>query len=449
MNHKLVFLGLDALTWRIIDEAGKTADMVNFERLRAIATQYGQLSCLDPIVSPASWTSIATGCIPEEHWIYDFFILDDGLNRSRTTRLDMNPRMMPFWEFFQDPILLHYPCTFPPLKDMRMASGMLTPRHELGIANESFSQYLNSNFPAYDMVKNNAEMFRKFSPQKVFTRPFRTSQAYRKTQEQFLKKEMDHLDQQMDIFLHFLSQKDFDLLGFVTASPDVAGHLLFNNNPLHFTFLQRLDFHLGRVLDLIEDEMNFFVCSDHGMHSFDKHIYVNQFFHEWGFQDYKRINLLFKKPFFHNSRAFLLGHGLVFINSKEKFSNGLLNEEETEQVKSEIISRLEKLSDPFSGNSLIKSIYEVKGSKGGRNVFPHLILEPTDGYELSSTYNIFGKKAVDVTRDYRSGTHHRIGMYAYYDGDGNGLMKDILATDVFSILRPYFTKTPDIADIDF
>ncbi|MBU7041991.1 MAG: alkaline phosphatase family protein [Theionarchaea archaeon] len=447
ISDKLVFLGLDALTWRVVKDAARIMDMTHFKRLEAMATQYGQLSCMDPIVSPASWTSIATGCIPEEHWIYDFFILDEQLNRSRTTRNHMNPHMMPFWDFFEQPLLLHYPCTFPPVKTMRMASGMLTPRHELGIANESFRKYMNNHFPAYNMVTNNAQVFRKFSPQRIFTRPFRRS--LEKTQREFLKKELAYLDQQMEVFLHFLSRKDFDILGFVTASPDVTGHLLYNNHELHYIFLQRLDHHLGEVLDCVENEMNLLVCSDHGMHPFTRHVYINQLFHEWGYQEYNRINLIFKKPILHTSKIFFLGHGLVFINSKEKFSQGMLTREETEQVKSEIITRLENVYDPFSNTKVIKSIYEVKKDRGGQNIFPDLILEPAEGYELSSTYNLWGKGPVDATRDYRSGTHHRMGMYAYYDGNSTGVCKDILATDVFSILSPHFPKTPEIADIDF
>ncbi len=64
-------IGVDGATWKIVDRLLDEGDLPNLSRLIGEGSR-GRLASIDPCISPAVWTSISTGFLPESHGIHNF-----------------------------------------------------------------------------------------------------------------------------------------------------------------------------------------------------------------------------------------------------------------------------------------------------------------------------------------------------------------------------------------
>ncbi len=68
---KILIIGLDGATWRIIDPLLKQGRLPNLKLLMEKGS-FAELKTFSPCLSPVIWTSIATGKLPEKHGIWGF-----------------------------------------------------------------------------------------------------------------------------------------------------------------------------------------------------------------------------------------------------------------------------------------------------------------------------------------------------------------------------------------
>jgi len=80
---KIVIIGLDGATWKIIEPLERDGKLPNISYLMKNGT-YGTLKSYEPMFSPSVWTSIASGVTPEKHGITNFF---NTAHDIRTKRL--------------------------------------------------------------------------------------------------------------------------------------------------------------------------------------------------------------------------------------------------------------------------------------------------------------------------------------------------------------------------
>ncbi len=78
---RLVVLGLDGLTWRILDPLLAAGKLPHFQKLIAGGVA-GTLLSEKPMLSPVVWTTIASGRRHGDHGIHDFFDADGHLVNS-------------------------------------------------------------------------------------------------------------------------------------------------------------------------------------------------------------------------------------------------------------------------------------------------------------------------------------------------------------------------------
>jgi len=92
---KVSIIGLDALSWEIVEPMMTIGYMPNLARLKKHST-WGSLETLTPTKSNVVWTSIATGKKPVKHNIKSFFKYDFILLKTPLTILPKNLFMMLF-----------------------------------------------------------------------------------------------------------------------------------------------------------------------------------------------------------------------------------------------------------------------------------------------------------------------------------------------------------------
>src|SRR5258708_13518362 len=81
---RAVIFGADGLTFRIIRPLIERGDLPNFARLQREGVM-AELGSTVPPMTPAAWTSIATGLKPAKHGVFDFWSFNVDPNTTRIT----------------------------------------------------------------------------------------------------------------------------------------------------------------------------------------------------------------------------------------------------------------------------------------------------------------------------------------------------------------------------
>jgi predicted AlkP superfamily phosphohydrolase/phosphomutase len=122
-QRKVIIVGIDGFDPKILENMMGRGELPNFSRLAEKGT-FNPMKTTFPPQSPVAWTTIATGCNPAEHGIYDFLSLKSGeysptLAILRQGKLTYIPpyQTKTFWEIAGEndlpSTILKWPLTFP------------------------------------------------------------------------------------------------------------------------------------------------------------------------------------------------------------------------------------------------------------------------------------------------------------------------------------------------
>ncbi len=137
-GKRLIIVGLDGLSPKIIEPMMANGELPNFKRLAELGG-YSHLGTTNPAESPVAWTAFATGRNPGKSGVYDFIRRAPGsyLPDLSLTRLEGNKSLpvrkgKAFWQYGREAgvpmTILSCPVTFPPDEiDGKMLSGMGVP----------------------------------------------------------------------------------------------------------------------------------------------------------------------------------------------------------------------------------------------------------------------------------------------------------------------------------
>jgi predicted AlkP superfamily phosphohydrolase/phosphomutase len=136
---------------------------------------------------------------------------------------------------------------------------------------------------------------------------------------------------------------------------------------------QQMDQIVGRALELIPEDTLFMVCSDHGFASYRRGVNYNTWLVKNGFMNLsvpyygeaKTLEDLFHGgSFFENvdwsrTKAYAMGLGEIYINLEGREPQGIVRPgAEYEQVRDAIITGLEGLVDPETGDNPVFKVYK-------------------------------------------------------------------------------------------
>lgn len=394
---KLIIIGIDGTCKEILFDLKDRYNLPNISELLNKGV-WAELESTFNMSSPSAWTSITTGVNPGKHGIFFFtevstdgyyFIPIDSRKRKAKT----------IWQICTDfgrrCIIVNVPLSYPADRiNGVMVTGLRTPG--LDSPGSTFPEYL-----AEDLKKRNYIIM---------------SDAAKLYHEGNIKGSLDELIKQIRSrvrTIKFLMKKEkWDLLFAVFSATDIAHHIYwryYDSNHPHYNpeykdymgiVYEELDRGLGEILNLVEDNYNLMVLSDHGAGlQPGGAVYLNDWLAHEGFLRYLskkdravKVKSIFKKftydllrqilpkstrenlqRFFPQARTRYLSSikfenidwartiaysdnatNVIRLNIRGREPNGIIHPAQQREICEKIIQKLYMLRDPVSGNKVIK-----------------------------------------------------------------------------------------------
>lgn len=165
----------------------------------------------------------------------------------------------------------------------------------------------------------------------------------------------------------------------------------------------KMDNVVGRVLKEMKEDEYLFVMSDHGFKQFQRGINLNAWLLDNGLLSMKenaKCGEWYRGVDWAGTKAYGFGLGGIYLNIRNRESGGILDESAIDETIGKIISGLESLIDPKTGEKCINRVYRKSDIFTGpytRNA-PDLIVGYREGYRASWD-SVKGKVSGEIFED--------------------------------------------------
>jgi predicted AlkP superfamily phosphohydrolase/phosphomutase len=423
MPAKIFIFGIDGATFDIILPMVESGRLPNLGRLIREGTCGPLQSTIHPI-TPAAWSSFATGKNPGKHGVFDF---SSPVRRTYGFKLNNanDRRCESVWGLLSRQgkrvTVVNVPFTYPP----EPVNGILISGFDAPGADRSMSH------PAevYDEL---VAHFGSYTPDWSFPA------GRRYDPERYRRDVADVIRRRAETTVFLMEKYPWDLFMTVFQSIDHIQHVFFGLGDWGIEFIRQaydaVDEALGRVLGMLDDDTALMVVSDHGAGDIRKVFFLDQWLEQEGYlvpkkgaalesllrQLGKRGRILAKSILPTRVRGYLRGrmpgmrnlvvnlgasasvdwprtraysggmYGNIFINLKGREGQGIVGESEHRSLCNEIRERLLRLEDPDSGEKVVEAVHHRDQVYSGPFVAdaPDLLIQWKD-------YAYFTKKGID------------------------------------------------------
>jgi predicted AlkP superfamily phosphohydrolase/phosphomutase len=410
MNGPAVVVGLDGVPWSLIEQWTDEGHLPNFARLRAEGAS-GPCTSTTPALTALAWPSIATGVRADKHGLYAFSKLESNYTHALNTSKDCKRPAM--WDALQS-VVINVPMTYPASEiDGLMATGMMTPDGSPRFTHpQSFGDRIRRDYPDYRTGLNWSDYYGR--------------------QAALAADLADVLDTRRRLMNDLLSEEEYELFFIVYTEPDRLQHLVWDLDVLRDHY-QRLDAMLGDAIDHVAAEGGtLYVVSDHGFGPIERQANLNAILRDSDYLEPARetglrgalsrlgvtkprvLGLLgrlgltrddivryFPRDVVDSAAANIPGdHGLfdlnhgetvafahgmgnIYINTTDRFDDGVVAPEDRETVKAELADIFRSATDPATGERPLRVA-------DGDELFPtdpgspDLVVEAGEGYTVST-----------------------------------------------------------------
>jgi predicted AlkP superfamily phosphohydrolase/phosphomutase len=450
---KLLIIGFDGATFDLIRPWVDEGHLPNLGALMEGGVHGDLLSTLPPVTSPA-WPTFMTGCNPGKHGVFDF-IQPHGENFTlvNATRI----RQPTLWQRLSDAGfrvgVMNVPVTYPPAEiNGFMISGLLSPKT--------------------GQVSEPADLLRRYEPACGSYRVAPNVQYKPGSEGPFIDDLTDLIHTRGRWALELLEKEKTDVLMVHFIAMDIMKHALWrfmdHNHPRYepgpYEHAIRdgyrlVDMYIGRLMEKLPSEATTLVMSDHGFGPLQNMVNLNVFFMEKGLMKLKRDpwtqlkavafrwgitpsaayqwiarlgmqNLIarvskntrnnvigrflsFDSVDWDRTTAYSMGHvGQVYLNVAGREPHGVINPDEYEQKRQDVINILQELKDD-SGRPILSrvitgdSTYHGPYAEKGPDL--HLVL---DNYNMIAC-PLFATEGKVMSNQIRgdSGCHRSEGVF--------------------------------------
>ena len=349
---RVLMLGLDCADPSLVFEQFKD-DLPNISSLMQRGT-YGKLESSTPCITIPAWSSMLTGRDPGVLGFYGFRNRADyGYDKMMVVN-GANVKQPRIWDYLgeagKESIVIGVPQTHPPKPiNGHLISGFLTPSTDNAFTYPAiFKQEILKQFPNYLFdVKN-----------------FRTDDK-----DDLLQRLIDFSDIQYQVVKHVLKTKPWDFFLHVNMGTDRIHHgfwryhdpahrLYDPNSPFKHAirdYYKMIDYHIGEILNLIDDDVTVMIVSDHGVKRMDGGICINEWLWRNGWLSFKMPPVDGKLTRFNdldvdwsNTKAWGSGgyYGRIFLNIQGREPDGVIPPESYEDVRDELAQAIRDIPHP-------------------------------------------------------------------------------------------------------
>ncbi|SEK40054.1 alkaline phosphatase family protein [Haloferax larsenii] len=373
-HPRVAFIGIDGVPFSLLSDHPE-----EFPNVAALADE-GAAGAIDSIVPPESsacWPALTTGVNPGETGVYGF---QDREVRSYDTYVPMGRDVQAtrVWDRVtdagRDATVMNVPVTFPPQRNVqRMVSGFLSP----GVDKAAFPDELRDTLQDIGYkIDVNAKL------------------GHKDDKSDFVEDAHKTLDKRYEAFTHYLEKDDWDLFFGVFMTTDRLNHFLFKdyerdgeNKDAFMEFYRKVDDYLGKIRDLLPDDVTLVVASDHGFTSLDYEVHCNTWLEENGWLSYEDDDHEALSDIAEESRAYSLIPGRFFINLEDREPRGSVPQDEYEDVRDELKAEIEALEGPDGKKVADRVVVKEEAFRGDHDdIAPDLVVIPNHGFDLKSGF---------------------------------------------------------------
>jgi predicted AlkP superfamily phosphohydrolase/phosphomutase len=275
MSARVLVIGLDGVTLRVIHPLAQAGYLPNLARLIEEGTS-GELRSTMPPVSGPAWHAMKTGKSPGRTGVYDFVRYDPRRYQSKLIQLGQlpGPYLWDIVDRYSDYRVGVYnlPTTYPPAQ---------------------VNGFMVAGFPLPDNAPDYAFPLELKAELDGVTGAHRTDIRYRdyRRHKDFLSDVDDLIDQRVKVYHYLRDQYDPDLFFFTFTCTDRVQHRMWKYldpesnladpgsaryRGLLYGFWQHLDAAVGELLQSVDGNETVVVVSDHGFGPQSETFYINE-----------------------------------------------------------------------------------------------------------------------------------------------------------------------------
>ncbi|HNU70197.1 MAG TPA: alkaline phosphatase family protein [Thermodesulfobacteriota bacterium] len=395
--HPTVFIGLDGATFTILDPLVAEGAMPFLKAFMERGVRATLLSTPNPLTPPA-WTSMMTGRNPGSHGVFDFIWAEERPSDHYFTLYNFRDiQCETVWSIASRQQGKICSLNFPLMAPAPAVNGYIVP----GLVNWKHLRRYVYPKDIYDRIKalpgfNAKEIAWDFDLEKEASRGI-PPEKYQEWIEFHIRRER----QWFEIVRFFLQEHPCDLTGILFDGPDKMLHIgwrfldpaFYSQEPtpweekirgLILSYFRELDGFIERIAELAGPQARIVMGSDHGFGPGRLIFRVNTWLHEQGYLTWKDLGPLDPKA--AESVRRLVERHFVLLDwekttayARTSTSNGIyirkakgpghtgVPAEQYESFRSELKNKLAAITDPVSGERIIKHIYTKEEAYPGEN----------------------------------------------------------------------------------
>jgi predicted AlkP superfamily phosphohydrolase/phosphomutase len=371
---RVAFFGIDGVPYSLIADHPE-----EFPNLSALARE-GTAGAIDSIVPPESsacWPALTSGVNPGETGVYGF---QDRENGSYDTYVPMGRDVQTtrLWDRVhtadRDATVMNVVTTFPPQRDVqRMVSGFLAPGLEKSAYPDEFRDTLQEIGYRIDV---NPKL------------------GHQEDNSEFIEDAHEVLDARFEAFRRCVEADDWDLFFGVFMTTDRVNHFLFRDyeqggpsRDAFMEFYRTVDDYLGRLREMLPEDVTMVVASDHGFTSLDYEVHFNEWLRREGWLSYETEDHDSLSDIAGESRAYSLIPGRFYLNLEGREPRGSVAKEDYEDVRAELREMLENLEGPDGAPVADRVVTREEAFRGDHDdIAPDLVVVPNHGFDLKSGF---------------------------------------------------------------
>lgn len=400
-NEKVVVIGLDGASEDFMQRCMEKNDLPNIEKLSS--TSFQRMDSTLPPLTPSGMSSFLTGKNPGGHGVYGFE-KRDALSYDTSTVNSRNLDSTLPESINGSSVLINVPMTYPAPK----INGVVVS----GFPGSTSGKYVHPSILKKDLEDRNYTV---------------TTAGSFEEREELEEEVFEAFETRRKLSLDYMEKHDWKF--FMTMFTGDARLMHFSEPECERAigeYYKELDSFVGKVQERTDENTTVVLMSNHGFTELDKKMYLYTFLKDNGYltpkqPDYWKHRLQdfagdimdflglseggevsgrasFSSAYmdeinWDKTKAYTGGfyNGQIFINLEGREPNGIVKEENYEEVRQNIIDDLKQLEDPETGEKVVENIYKKEELYSGEKMdeVPDIVIE-TPGYNHIARFG-FGK----------------------------------------------------------